>query len=234
MKETESLDWNEFIEAVNIFKDDYAIVGHGGEPRAGFFGELRPHLEYSVTGKEVDDMSEEEFAAKLNEKPVVVLIECMDRRGAYLGRGKVQSEILQENGIDPEGVNLLTVAVGGGIIQRNIIITKGEEKTVDRARAMKRILQYIADNAEVRLVVATGHNHRCGAEAFAADGQGWPERLGVEPGDAVEDQKMRELISAQTRVQVPQVWQEAGIVRSYLVKFSHDPETDQRVELEKV
>jgi hypothetical protein len=235
MEEKLTPSWQQFVEAVNKFKDDYAIVGHAGEKRVGFFGELRPHLDYSVTGREVETMTESEFLEELREKPLVLLVECMDKRGARLTQEKVLNEVMPENGFDPEKVKLMTLAMGGGVIQRDIITTEqGEEKTVDRGKAFETILEYIAAQAQVSLVVATGHNHRCGAEAFAAGGKGWPERLEVDPGDEVENQKMKELIKLQAAQHLPQQWQDQGLVKLYLVRFSPRPEKDKQVSLEAI
>lgn len=216
------VNWQQFVEAVNVFQDDYGIVGHDGEPRVGFFDEPRPHMNYTVTGEGLG--SESDFLTQLKSKPVVVFIECMDRRGASLAYQKVKAEHL------PQGAQIFHFAAGGGVIQRDEIVKGGEAQQVGRGKAFSTIMRYIAQNAEVVKVVATDHDHRCGAEAFAADGRGWPERLDCVPGDQKEQEKMKALIIEYSEKLLPAVWNERGVVETALVVFSDNPETDAKVE----
>jgi hypothetical protein len=222
----ESVDWQGFVEAVNTFRDDYGIVGHTGEVRVGFFDEPRTHGEYTVSGREVDEMGEYEFRIMIKEKPLVVAMICMDKRGARLSYEKMK-EIAAGEGL--ENVNIFLLAMGGGVIQRDRIRRDGEEVVVNRGNALESILFFVEQNAQVKLVIATDHDHRCGVEAYVHDGQGWPEILGCEPGGNEEASKMKELITEYAGRNLPSSWKEQGIVRKFLVRFSDDWEKDPSV-----
>src|SRR5690606_26584678 len=116
-------------------------------------------------------------------------------------------------------VNILHISVGGGIIQREVAQRGGEKVDVGRASAIKKMLQFIAENAEVEGVVATGHDRSCGAEAFCANGKSWPERLDCAPGADAEQEKMAELIREHAERLIPDKWRAQGIVATYLVAF---------------
>jgi hypothetical protein len=224
-EETGMPSWQEFIQAAAVFENDYAIVNHGGEPRVGFFDKPREHLQYTVTGAGLE--SEEGFLAHIEGKSVVVFIECMDRRGANLAYKHVQEKIMVERGL--EDAVVFNFAAGGGVIQRDVVVRNGEEIQLNRGKAFATIMNYVAQHADVKLVVATDHDCRCGAEAFAADNQGWPERLGCQPGDEKEREQMKQLINEFSEKLLPQEWWQKQIVETYLVEFTQDPETDPRV-----
>lgn len=228
-KEIAIPSWNDFTVAVGVFENDYGIVGHSGEPRKGFFDTPRDHMQYTVTGAELG--SEEEFLAQLKKSPVSVFIECMDRRGANLAYKKVVEEILPQEEL--ENTQVFHFAAGGGVIQRDVVVRDGSEVVVNRGKAFSTIMQYLAEHAHVVKVIATDHDCRCGAEAFAADGKGWPERLGCSPGDEAERKQMKQLINEYTDSLLPEAWKQNGIVDTYLVEFSQHPETEAKVVFEK-
>lgn len=220
------VSWSEFSNAVEVFGKDYGIVGHDADPLVGFFDVPREHGNYSLVG--INGMSETEFRTRLKEKPVVLLVGCMDRRGAKMTHDLVKEQEVE----DSDSLQMVTLTVGGGIIARDTVTRNGREVEVGRGKAMQTILKFIAENADVRKVVATDHDCRCGAEAFAADDQGWPEQLECELGAQEEQQKMSELIKDFGQRLLPQQWFESGIVDLALVHFEGDPESsDYQVRL---
>lgn len=224
---TQPVTFQAFQEAVGLFSNDYAIVGHGGEPLTSFFDEPRPHMEYTVVGEGLGEMTEADFLTELRREPIAVLIGCMDKRGAQLTYQQIKDVVLPENNL--QGTRTFSFFVGGGVVQHNTVTQEGQEVVVNRAQAFRTAMNYLAEHAAVELVIATGHDHRCGAEAFAADGQGWPERLGCEPGAELEQTEMKKLIGESARQLLPQSWLQDGKVKPALVILSDNPENDPHV-----
>lgn len=197
-REAGEVSFESFKEASEIFGNDYAIVGHGGEPVVNYFEAPRPHGEYTVTG--LAGMNEEQFIEELSEQPITLFIACMDKRGAKLSYDEIKEMMVEQGLLDTK---LMALLMGGGVIQEDEITQDGQAVEVFRGQALETMLAYIAQNAEVAHVFSTDHDCRCGACAFYNDGQGVPEKLGVERGSDGEQLEMESQIMAHTELHLP-------------------------------
>ena len=209
------ISFDEFRNALDVFGGDYAIVGHDGEPIVPFNEEPRPHGEYTVTG--LGNMSEGDFAEFAKTVDAIV-VNCMDKRGARKTYEEYREWLKKEKRI--KNPVILMVAVGGGIVQQDEILRDGNKVNVGRKKAMGTVLQYLAQEVNPKHVLVTDHDRRCGAVAHFHDGQGLPERLGVEKGSEREQEEMKKLINAGYEDLVPDKWR--GIVDKALVHFADD------------
>ena len=70
--------WDQFREAMEVFKDDLGIAGHGDELPISPFDPSKEYGQYSLT-QIPDDMSEEQFRNQMaNVRKITIT--CMDRR----------------------------------------------------------------------------------------------------------------------------------------------------------
>ncbi len=212
------VSWQEFQSAFGVFANDYSIVGHDGEPVISIFDGVREAGKYTVTG--LSDMTEAEFQEKVAGKSFVVLIQCMDARGA----NQTYQAITQEQVVGSEHQRgtqseIMLLSMGGGIIQVPEILHNGEPIQVSRDQAIKTILQYLAQHIDLAKLVATDHDCRCGACAYYNDGVGVPEVLDVERGSEAEQAEMIKRIVDSIHTLVPLKWLQDGLVEARLAHF---------------
>lgn len=178
-KESPLPTWEEFTVAMETFKDDLGIVGHGEKTPISPFDEPKAYGEYSLTQLPAD-MGEEAFKAQMAGVKKIA-ITCMDRR--------VARPLWQIEG-GGQG-NVLLLAIGGGVVQNE-----------ERHKQMEVIAGYLAQFENIKEVVATDHDSNCGAvKKFLADvdpalqaDNGLPDLLRVPLGDQKEQAIMAQLI----------------------------------------
>lgn len=170
--------WARMNRALEVFRDDYAIVGHPGEPTVSPFDPPRPYGQYTLTQLPAG-LSEEAFASRMSGVRKIV-VTCMDRRVA---RRIWEAEA-------EGGVPVFLLAVAGGVVQ-----------TEARHRAMEALAGYLARFEHVEQVVAADHEHVCGAvkhflaQVGLSHERGLPGLLGKAPGSAEEREIMNRLIA---------------------------------------
>jgi carbonic anhydrase len=170
--------WDQFKEAFVVFHNDYQIVGHPGEPTVSPFDEPREYGKYSLT-QIPDLMTEKEFESQMVSMKKI-LITCMDKRVAR----KIWES---ENGASGE---VFLLAIGGGVVQNR-----------ERLKAVEVIAGYLAQFHWLREVVASDHEHVCGAvryflaNAGLSHEDGLPGLLGKPPGSEEEREIMNRLIA---------------------------------------
>jgi len=188
--EQEKITWPEFVSAMNVFAGDLNIVHHPDTPTISPFDEPHAHNEYSLTT--LSGMSEADFVKRLRSKRVVLINQCMDRRGAYLAYQHLAKDVTDRLG---ENVQIILLSIGGGPVQVNELLTpEGEKSWVGRGNALKIILRFIAQEADVVEAHAIGHDCECGACKLFNGGVGIPDALGVQKGSHPERQTMIQLI----------------------------------------
>ena len=170
--------WDQFKEAFAVFHNDYQIVGHPGEPTVSPFDEPREYGKYSLT-QIPDLMTEKEFESQMGSMKKI-LITCMDKRVAR----KIWES---ENGASGE---VFLLAIGGGVVQNR-----------ERRKAIEVIAGYLAQFHQLRKVVASDHEHVCGAVKYflanvgLSNENGLPGLLGKPSGSEEEREIMNRLIA---------------------------------------
>jgi carbonic anhydrase len=172
------ISWGQFVQAMEIFGGDYAIVGHTGEPTISPFAKPRDYGMYSLT--QLPSSIDETGFKKEMEKIDKVVITCMDKR--------VARPVWEKEG-GMQG-NVFILAIGGGVVQDGL-----------RQEKMETIAQYLSQFKNIRQVVATDHEHVCGAAKYFLKRRGYEHRHGVcgllnkDPGCAEEKATMDQLIA---------------------------------------
>ncbi len=210
--EVGEVTWKSVQEAFATYEGDYGIVDHAGDPVVSVLGEpRRGDHHYSVSG--LAGMSEQDFLAAVEGKKTAVLIACMDKRAIADTYDQVREEV-------GEDVELITLSMGGGIVQEDVITRDKQRVTVNRALALRVITQYIDQVADVVKVVVTGHDRQCGAVKFYKDGTPLHQELGVEKGAPEEQAAMIDMINAKANEILPANW--SGVADTRLVTINHD------------
>jgi len=213
------IPFNQLLQAFDVFKSDYAIVGHKGDPLVSVFDSPRPGTghdhKYTVTTIP-ENMGETEFKKKIGKNSVVVIDMCMDARGAVDTYNQISVEAKQKFG---ENVVIILLAHGGGIVQAEQDMSG---KKLHRVTASKDIYGYLTKyQQQIKAIYAGGHDCRCGACAFYADGEGIPEQLGCENGSKEEITAMAKLVQAGVKNIIPQVLRIR--VQPFVAHFNLDP-----------
>ena len=172
-----------FVEAMQVFANDYEIVGHPELEIRTCWEEPNEAGTYSLTQIPAG-MTEVEFVEKM--QPITdIAVTCMDKDCAHSTWEKIEAE--------PEQIMMLTW--GGGVVQ------KGR----DRVQSMQVIASYLSQLKrdgqlpDLSLIHADDHNHVCGAVKVWL-GQSLPEFLTalygkeITPQSEEEDALMESLI----------------------------------------
>lgn len=199
----EKVPFSVFKEALEIFSNDYGLVGHAGDPTVTPFEAPRENA-YSLT--QLNDLGEDEIKEQLQGKKWTVFIECMDKRGV---RGAYDH--LKETNPD-----LLVLSMGGGVVQTDSVRSGEKDYFSARGQALTHILNYLAQNAEIEKVIATGHDCNCGACKHYAGGVPVTDQLAtngesVVPGGEEEQREMARRINQASEKWIPEVLQEKTI-----------------------
>lgn len=214
------VSFESFHQANQTFAGDYAIVNHSDTPKRRIFDEPNSTGMYSLSTTE--GLTSQEFDAKVSGKNVVVLVMCMDKRAQRQTYAEVKSR--------HPNATILTLSMGGGIVQQDTIQREGKDVQVHRFQALQTELSFIFQRAKsVEAVYATGHDCQCGACKFFNDGKAVHEALNVGKGSKPETDEMANRINAGVNSLVPQQWIKSGIVKRAVVHI--DPKTDQYSEM---
>lgn len=214
-REQGRVSFDSFHQANQTFAGDYSIVNHSDTKKRGIFDEPNPTGVYSLSTTE--GLTSQEFDAKVTGKNVVVLVMCMDRRAQRQTYDEVKSR--------HPNATILTLSMGGGIVQQDTIKREGKGVEVYRSQALQTELAFISQRAKtVEAVYATGHDCQCGACKFFNDGKAVHEVLNVGKGSKPETDEMAGRINAGVNSLVPRQWIDAGIVKKTVVHI--DPQID--------
>jgi hypothetical protein len=209
--------WGRMKDALAVFRDDYAIVGHGGDPTVSPFDAPRPYGEYTLT-QLPREMREAEFEFQAGSANKIV-ITCMDRR--------VARKIWEKETAD--GSRVLLLAVAGGVVQ-----------TAKRHEAMESVARYLARFGHLEQVVAADHEHVCGAvKTFLAQvglvhDSGLPGLLGKAPGSPEERELMNRLIAYGACPWIRAFGTDRVAARDAYIKEAEHEITEFRIDLSQV
>lgn len=214
-REKGNVTYESFNQANRIFAGDYSIVNHP-EDKRGIFDEPNPQGRYSLSTTE--GLSSQEFDAKVTGKNVVVLVMCMDKRAQRQTYDEVKNR--------HPNATILTLSMGGGIVQQDTIKREGKDVEVYRSQALQTELAFISQRAKtVEAVYATGHDCQCGACKFFNDDTPVHKVLNVDKGSKPETDEMANRISAGVNSLVPQQWIKSGIVKRAVVHIDKDSDS---------
>ncbi|MGD8370819.1 MAG: hypothetical protein PVG64_08545 [Syntrophobacterales bacterium] len=177
------ISFNRFVEAMQVFSNDYDIVGHPELEIRTCWEEPNEAGLYSLTQIPAA-MNEDEFLEKMHGITHIA-VTCMDKDCAHSTWEMIEAE--------PEQIMMLTW--GGGVVQN------GRE----RVQALQTIASYLSQLKwdgklpQLSLIHADDHNHVCGAVKVWL-GQSLPEFLTelygkeITPQSEEEDALMESLI----------------------------------------
>ena len=170
--------WDQFKEAFSVFHNDYQIVGYPGEPTVSPFDEPREYGKYSLT-QIPDLMTEKEFESRMGSIKKFLLhvwISGLREKSGNLKMGRAAKFF-----------SWLSV---GGVVQNR-----------ERIKAVEVIAGYLAQFHQLEEVVASDHDHACGAVRYflanvgLSHEDGLPGLLGKPPGSKEEREIMNRLIT---------------------------------------
>lgn len=218
IKEQKIPSWEEYIKAMQIFKDDYAIVNHSGDPTISPFAKPRDYGQYSLTQIPAG-LLEQEFKEKM-AKVKKILITCIDKRVALPAWKK-------EGG---EKDDVFILAIGGGVVQDG-----------ERQGAMEIIVNYLGQFKDnIDQVVAADHDHVCGAAKYFLGQRGLVYDTGVcgllkkEPGCKEEKELMDQLIANGAKVWIDVFGQDKVVAKNAIVKEDRQDIDMVEINLESV
>jgi hypothetical protein len=183
MDHLKRISFTRFVEGMQVFANDYDLVGHPELEIRTCWEEPNEPGTYSLTQIPAE-MTEVEFLEKM-QSITDIAVTCMDKDCAHSTWEKIEAE--------PEQIMMLTW--GGGVVQ------KGRE----RVRALQVIASYLSQLKRdgklpyLSLIHADDHNHVCGAIKVWL-GQPLPEfltelyRKEITPQSEEEDALMESLI----------------------------------------
>jgi hypothetical protein len=213
--------YTKFGKALETFANDYAIVGHAGDPVVSIFGVPRegrgPDHKYTVTNVP-ETMTEDDFKEAIGNNPVVIINMCMDARGAVDTYKQLAQKARAEFS---ENVVIILLAHGGGIIQVDEAIRDGQRVKLNRETASKNIYGYLAKYAkQIVRIHAGGHDCRCGACAFYNDGVGVPEVHNIPKGSQDEIEIMQDKVFDSAQDIIPDILKKK--VKLFVAHFNLD------------
>lgn len=220
-REERSVSWDSFCQALRVFDEDLGIVNHPDTPKRKITDEPHSqndehgHAQYSLS---TAGMTETELKNAINGKNIVVLVMCMDARAQHQ-----TYEQVKKNHSDAV---ILTLSMGGGMVQQDEIIRGELRVNVYRSQALATELSYLSQiipDGSLEAVYATGHDCQCGACKYFNNDKAVHEVLGAVKGGEEEGNEMRKRIDKGAQDLIPLQW--ASKTRKYLVHI--DPVANQ-------